>query len=206
MKLNRRSAFLGLAVATLGLLALGSSQARATIIPNLDSVINNNNGTFTYNYHADLAADQRVDPAGTKSDFLTIYDFAGLVSGSAHVNQAGWTVSVQNIGITPPSTLPTDDPTIPNITITHSDTVGTITGPQNPLITFSAISSAGPVGIIAFAAQATRSTGPLVGTKIQNVGVVNGPGFVPEPASLALLGIGVPFALTLLRRKKAKAT
>jgi hypothetical protein len=62
------------------------------------------------------------------------------------------------------------------------------------------------VGIIAFAAQATRSTGPLVGTKIQNVGVVNGPGFVPEPASLALLGIGVPFALTLLRRKKAKAT
>jgi hypothetical protein len=205
MSLRRGSSFLGLAVATLGLLVLSGREAKATIIPNLDSVINNGNGTFTYNYHADLASDQRVDPKGSKSDFLTIYDFAGLVAGSAHVNQAGWTVSVQNIGITPPSTLPTDDPLIPNITLTHTDTTTTIPGPQNPLITFSAISSAGPVGIIAFAAQATRSTGPLIGTKIQNVGAVNGPGFVPEPASLALLGIGVPFALTILRRRK-KAT
>ncbi|HEV3166018.1 MAG TPA: hypothetical protein VGZ22_18470, partial [Isosphaeraceae bacterium] len=112
MRLTHRETyrFVGVTLAAVALFAVATTTAKATIIPNLDSVINNNNGTFTYNYHADLAADQRVDPQGTKSDFLTIYDFAGLVSGSAHVNQAGWTVSVQNIGITPPSTLPTDDP------------------------------------------------------------------------------------------------
>jgi len=188
----------------LAVLGIAAARVGGAIIPNVDTVVSNGNGTFTYNYHADLAADQRVDPAAAQNDFLTIYDFVGLVPGTAHVNQAGWTVSVQNVGITPPSTLPTDNPMIPNITITHTDAVTTIPGPQAPLITFSATSYVGPGGIIPFAAQATRSTGPLVGTKIQNVGVVSGPLAVPEPAALALLGIGVPFAMTLLRRKKAR--
>jgi hypothetical protein len=184
------------ALTVMGLLALGAGLARATIIPNLDNVVNNGDGTFTYNYHADLAADQRVD----NTDFLTMYDFFGLVPGSVVVNAPGWTVSYQNVGVTPPSTLPTDDPTIPNFTITR--TGATIGGPQTPLFTFSAASISGLTTTHSFAAEATRSTGDLTGTKIQNVGLVLGPtSSTPEPASLALLGIGVPVALAVLRRR-----
>jgi len=186
----------GLAVAAV--LALGLTQAGAAIIPNFDSLVNNGDGTFTYNYHADLAADQRVD----NTDFLTMYDFFGLVPGSVVVGAAGYTVSYQNVGVTPPSTLPTDDPTIPNFTITR--TGGTIGGPQTPLFTYSATSIVGLTTTRTFAANATRSTGDLIGTKIANVGLTIGPTTpTPEPASLALLGIGVPFALTIIRRRRA---
>jgi len=187
----------GLAVAAV--LALGLTQAGAAILPSLDSQVNNGNGTFTYNYHADLATDQRVDT----TDFLTMYDFFGLVPGSVVVNSPGYTVTYQNVGVTPPSTLPTDNPTIPNFTIVR--TGGTIGGPQTPLFTYSAISTSGVTTVGTFAANATRSTGDLIGTKIANVGLIIIPAVTtPEPASLALVGMAAPFALALVRRRRAK--
>jgi len=180
--------------------AIAVSQAGATIIPVDTGMTPNGNGTTTFTYRADLASDQRADTG----DFLTIYDFAGLVPGSAKVDQAGWTLTVQNVGITPTNVLPTDNPTVPNITITR--TGGTISGPVTGLITFSAISSFGGTGgFTTFAAQATRSSGFAVGTKIQNIGLVGAPNAVPEPASLALLGITVPFVVTVLRRRRKSA-
>jgi hypothetical protein len=187
------------AFAVVGLLALGAGRATADIIPSFDGVTGPVAGEFTYSYHADITADQTI----LTNDFLTIYDAVGLVPGSVAVN-SGWAFTVQNVGINPPNVTPVDDPTVPNITI--SRTGGSAPGPVPSAIVFSFRSIDGPLTkLITFASQGHKT---LDGTEISNVGQVLGPAVptsTPEPASLALLGMGVPFALTILRRRGNKA-
>lgn len=194
-----KSIRLGSALAVLGMLAWGSSPARASIIPDLVTETNNGNGSFTFSYVANISSDQ----GASSGDYLTVYDFHGLVPRSIKVSP-GWSFSVQNVGITPASTTPIDDPTQPNITFT--DTGGTVTGPTS--FTFSAQSTLGAQGTSFFAASATKTLGPLAGSKVANLGLYvapsassTGPLAVgPEPSSVLLLGIGLPFGLALLLR------
>lgn len=202
--MSRRLTFrIGGALAVVGLLALGEGRATANIIPNFEGISGPVAGAFTYSYHADVTADQQA----ATGDFLTLYDVIGLVPASITIVESGWTSTVQNVGITPFGIAPTDDPTAPNITI--SRTGAAIPGPSLAAVHFSFRSTSGVTGVMQFAAQGHRvGLPPDPVNEISNIGRVTGPvaSTTPEPASLALLAMGVPFALSLVRRRQNKAS
>ena len=184
-----------LSVIAVGAFALG---AQADIIPTLSSISNNANGTFTWNYDAQVTLDQQVKTG----DFFTIYDFGNIVPGS-NTQPAGWTFSSSLVGNTPPLVNPTDNPSLINLTWTYS-AAATFVGPQG-LGIFSVQTTTSGTRTGQFAAEATRSTGPQTGTKIDNIGNVTVP--VPEMSALApmlgICGIGVAgVATSLWRRRK----
>jgi hypothetical protein len=88
-------------------------------------------GPFDWTYDLQLSNDQNVN-SGTAptinpvshinlsfAGFSTSYDFAGYVSGSC-AGPAAWTCTVQNVGFTPDDVVPTDNPSIANITCTYT--------------------------------------------------------------------------------------
>lgn len=171
--------------------------ARADIIPTLDS-ITDAGSNFQWNYSVNVTLDQQV----RTGDFFTIFDFAGFVPGSA-MQPEGWLFSSSLIGLTPPTVLPQDDPGIFNLTWTYVGTIP-IVGPQF-LGIFSAISDTNQLGIDNFAARATRSTGSLAGTPIDNIGLIAVP--VPEMSALApIIGVSglaaLGFFSSLIRRRR----
>jgi hypothetical protein len=168
------------------------STANANIIPTLDSVTGA--GPYVWNYEVDVTVDQNV----TTGDFFTIYDFAGATTGSA---PAGWTMSVQNVGITPPLVLPGDNPAIPNVTFTYSgaDIVGAA---DLGIFSINSLDNQMVEGF--FAGLGTRNTGPLAGTTISNVGRVEVPTVVPEPATMTLIGMGGIIAMAGAAIKKRR--
>src|SRR5580704_10381685 len=109
----RTKLFAGLAL--LGGFCLAVPTARAGLIPTLVTVFPNQDGTFRWTYAVTVTSDVNV----TKGDYFTIYDFAGGISGS-DVEPANWSLSIQNLGITPSQTNPNDDPNIPNYTWTFT--------------------------------------------------------------------------------------
>lgn len=127
-------------------------------------------------------------------DFATIYDVEGLVSATAPL---GFSVSIQNIGINAFQTAPTDDPALPNVTFTR--TGGAVAADQTFQATIVSIYNA--VKDASYTAQET-SVGPPVRPK-GNVGTVDVP-TVPEPGSLALLGLGTVGLLGLRWRRQLR--
>ena len=172
--------------------------AHADIIPTLDS-ITPGSGTFDWNYTANVTADEMV----VTGDYFTIYDFQGLIVGS-NQQPADWTFSTSLTGVTPSTTNPQDDPTIPNLTWTYVGTE-TLVGPQ-PLGTFTVSTTTNLMGTDNFTASATRSNGPNAGTDVDNIGTVAVP--VPEMSSflpmIGVCGIGVAgMATRMLRRRRS---
>ena len=171
--------------------------ARADIIPTLSSITPAVGG-FTWNYSANVTVDQMVSPG----DFFTIYDFGAFTLGS-NAQPAGWTFSSSLLGTNPSLVTPADDPSILNLTWTYNGTAS-ING-SALLGDFSVIANTNQLRSSDFAAEATRSTGPNAGSKVDNVGRIS----VPVPEMSALLPIlsvcgagliaGVP---SLLRRRK----
>lgn len=81
-------------------------------------------GSMTYHFSIKLDQDETLTPGDTKAtgDFVTIYNFYGLVEGSAK-SPAGWEFSSEEFGRTPtwngyPLVLPVDVPNTPNLTWT----------------------------------------------------------------------------------------
>ena len=184
----------------LGIALLGASifTARADIIPTLASVTPGS-GDFQWNYSANVTVDEMV----RTGDFFTIYDF-GSISPGSNTQPAGWTFSTSLIGVTPSRVLPTDNPSTLNLTWTYTGQE-TING-GSFLGMFSVVTTTDQLRTSDFAAEATRSTGPNVGTKVDNVGNIAVP--VPEMSALApmigICGLGmVGFATSLLRRRQA---
>jgi hypothetical protein len=186
--------------------------AQATLVPTLGS-ITPSGGSFVWSYDFALAFDQNAvggtiqttnpvptPPTTAAGDFLTIYDFRGLVSGSCFA-PTGWACQTQAIGFTPSKTVPDDSASLTNLTFTR--TGGTLTGPVADLGDFGASSSLGLMATGEFTSRGTRNQGPSIDTKIDDIGNVAVPATVPEPATLLLLGSTmVGLGVTLRRRRR----
>jgi hypothetical protein len=170
---------------TLGLMAFSATTlaAYADVIPTLSS-ITPSGSDFTWNYSANVTADQRVE----HNDFFTIYDFGSFVPGS-NTQPTGWMFSSSLLGSTPSFLTARDyarlhdNPSVLNLTWTY---IG-----QNPIIgpdflgIFSVTNNTNQLTTGQFASQATHNGGPYNGGKSPNLGDVS----VPVPEMSALLPI-----------------
>ncbi|MCS6850890.1 MAG: PEP-CTERM sorting domain-containing protein [Gemmataceae bacterium] len=181
----------------LGLVAGGES-ARAAILPSfvVPTVPEGPNTRYLYSLY--LSSGSRLQPG----NFFTIYDFAGLTSDPISM-PTHWSVTTQLLGVTPSKTNPVDDPAIMNLTFTYSGP--TIEAPSGTVFLgiFSAVSIYSSSADADFASQ----TGTVEGGVEKNVYStrVPAPREVPEPATLAMLGAGLPLlgARRFLRRRSA---
>jgi len=184
MKILKRHWLAALALTVL------AGQAQAGLLPVTATAVADGSNT-NYTYGVVLTSNSTLKTG----DFFTIYDFQGAVTAS-NAQPTGWTLSIQNTGTTPAGTTPTDNASIPNLTWTYSGP--TITG-QVGLGNFSMESTISQTGTVSFAAQTHPTTGGVEGnittttapTGANPNGGGGGPG-VPEPASLALVSIGLP--------------
>jgi hypothetical protein len=87
-------------------------------------VVKNTDGSVTYHFAVKLDQGETLTPGASKAnaDFVTVYNFYGLVEGSAK-SPAGWEFSSEEFGHTPtlngyPMVLPVDVPGTPNLTWT----------------------------------------------------------------------------------------
>jgi hypothetical protein len=113
----------GTAVLLASALAITADPAFAlqTIVTQVDK---NTDGTLTYHFAVNLDQGETLAPGESKAaaDFVTVYNFYGLVEGSAK-SPAGWEFSSEEFGRTPtlngyPMVLPVDVPNTPNLTWT----------------------------------------------------------------------------------------
>ncbi|HEV3144090.1 MAG TPA: PEP-CTERM sorting domain-containing protein [Gemmataceae bacterium] len=157
-------------------------------------------GNFRWTYAVVVTTDVKVNPG----DYFTIYDFDGLIGGSMVAPTKAWSMSTPMTGVTPAGTTPTDDPHIPNLTFTYN---GPPINGQQGLGNFSAISTFGDAVSSNFTSISHRqvdgrSEANITSTDVPVPGAV--PQTTPEPATLGMLGIGLPVLglLRLLRRRK----
>jgi hypothetical protein len=199
-----------LLLAGLLLSASWASSARAGLIPTQVSV-HPDGPNFRWTYAVVVTTDVQVN----YGDFFTIFDFGGLVGGPLGVVPGpstialpiNWTVTESLVGPTPAGTLPTDNPSVPNLTFTY---VGTspITG-QTGLGNFWAISIYSEPTVSDFTSITHRQIDGRPEANITTTDVpvpgTHNPNDVPEPGTLALMGLGLPLAglVRWWRRRKA---
>jgi hypothetical protein len=178
---------------------LGTAQdARAVYSPYLVSVVDNLDGTYTWNYDVNwasggnyqLVANGGINPGVIGStDFFTLYDVNGYIDGTAVAGASHELDSVNYTGINGPLTAVPDNPNIVNLTFRFT---GPALGDDATYAGFSFQSTISSTTLGYYSSQYTNGpTTPSANTKIGEAGQVDVPGAVPEPSSMALVGMGL---------------
>ena len=145
-------------------LAITAAPARALemVVAQVDK---NTDGSMTYHFILKTDPGETLTPGESKAtaDFVTVYNFYGLVDGSAK-SPAGWEFSSEEFGRTPtwngyPVVLPLDVPNTPNLTWTVTKPVAAGTQIDG----FTATTRVGTTVQGQYAAQVTRQLPAIQG-------------------------------------------
>ena len=145
-------------------LAITAAPARALemVVAQVDK---NTDGSMTYHFILKTDPGETLTPGESKAtaDFVTVYNFYGLVDGSAK-SPAGWEFSSEEFGRTPtwngyPVVLPLDVPNTPNLTWTVTKPVAGGTQIDG----FTATTRVGTMVQGQYAAQVTRQLPAIQG-------------------------------------------
>jgi hypothetical protein len=201
-----RRAFGALVVATA--LAATNGSARADLTPLFDSATAGTGafaGDTIFQYHVTLSTGSSDLGGSGPNDFVTLYDFAGYVPGSAAVVSSinTWTKSEQLLGLTQANVAPPDNPALLNVSFTYT-TPTLIVGSGQTVLTFTVASTFANVAGV-FTPYSGSSTNVSNGTVQGNVGFVQGPN-VPEPTTIALMSVGGLMLLAPYLRRKTRRT
>jgi len=158
----------GAALLLVSALAMTADPARALQVV-VTQVDKNTDGSMTYHFAVKTDPGETLTPGASKAtgDFVTVYNFYGLIDGSAKV-PAGWEFSSEASGRTPelggyPLVLPVDVPNTPNLTWTVTKP---ITG-GSQIDGFTATTSVGTVAQGEYTAQVTQQVPAAQGADVQ---------------------------------------
>jgi hypothetical protein len=183
---------IGLAAAAMLLLVrAGTADAAQVTVTQVDA---NPDGTTTYHFSVKIGESETMGPATSSdlpADFVTIYNFYGLVDGSVKTPE-GWQFSSEASGRTPglggyPLVLPIDVPGTPNLTWTATTAVK----PGAEIAGFAATTRVATMTGGMYSAQVTQRSGPIKGapgspgtaamvSKQAQIGLVETPSFLAE--------------------------
>jgi hypothetical protein len=171
-------------------LLLSSGLAIAAAVPAhalqvvVTQVDKNTDGTMTYHFAVKTDPGETLTPGASKAaaDFVTVYNFYGLVDGSAK-SPAGWEFSSEEFGRTPthngyPLVLPVDVPNTPNLTWTVTKPVAAGTQIDG----FSATTHVGAMVQGEYTAQVSRQSPAVQGA------AAGAPGAAAMASKQALIG------------------
>ena len=162
-------------------ITIGPALALQTVVTQVDK---NTDGSVTYHFAVKLDQGETLAPGESKAtaDFVTVYNFYGLIEGSAK-SPAGWEFSSEEFGRTPilngyPMVLPVDVPNTPNLTWTVTKPVAA--GAQIDGFTATTRVSATVQG--QSTAQVTRQSPAIQGA-------AGAPSVAPKASKQALIGV-----------------
>jgi len=160
----------------------GPALALETTVTKVDK---NTDGTMTYHFTIKVEQGETLAPGASKEagDFVTVYNFYGLVDGSVK-SPAGWEFTSEEFGRTPrsngyPLVAPLDVPGTPNLTWTATKAVAAGTQVEG----FSATTRVGTIVPGQYSAQISRQMPAIQGA------AAGSPNAAAMPAKQALIGM-----------------